>query len=95
MADDVMAWLDDGPLLERMGADPTVTALVASLHTEAWLELPGDDRRIYTRTGGRQGCKLGAMVFNLAYSLALWLLGARLREAGVVLHVKHPRNAHF
>ena len=90
-------WLDEcGPLLTQMGHGADVTALVSSLHTHAWFVLPGDEQAIVTRTGGRQGCKLGALVFNLIYSVALKRLRVRLQKKGILLRVTvHERHAPF
>ena len=62
---------DDGHLLNQMGVDETCARIINSLHNGAWFQLAWNDKAIVTRTGGRQGCKLGADVFNLIYSIAL------------------------
>ena len=46
-----------------------------------------------SKTGGRQGCKLGATVFNTSYSLALKLLKSRLSAAGITFKIKIPGGA--
>ena len=94
--DELLCWLEDrGPLLERMGAPPEVTGLVRSLHTCAWFQLPGDDVRLVTSAGGRQGCKLGALVFNLIYSVALKRIRQKMIDKGVVLHLRRTSDAPF
>ena len=45
---------------------------------------------IRTRTGGRQGCKVGATVFNAAYSEALHELRESLMHHGIHLSVRYP-----
>ena len=65
-------WINDtGGLLRGAGTDPVVTDLVASLHVGSWFQLPNDDNLIVSIAGGRQGCKLGALIFNAIYSVAL------------------------
>ena len=56
---------DDGHLLSQMGVDEICARIINSLHNGNSFQLTGDERAIVTRTGGRQGCKLGAVVFNL------------------------------
>jgi hypothetical protein len=86
--DDILDWLGrDGPLLRQMGNGADITGLVSSLHSAAWFVLPGDEKAIVTKTGGRQGCKLGGLVFNLIYSIALKRLRVKLGELGVVLKI--------
>ena len=43
-----------------------------------------------TKTGGRQGCKLGAFIFNSVYSIALDALGWELSQAGIDLKLPVP-----
>jgi hypothetical protein len=94
--DDLMAWLEtNGSLLQQMGFCRTTVGLVSSLHTGAWFRLLGDDKSIVTLTGGRQGCKLGALVFNLIYSVALKKVRESLLAAGIVLHVRRQSTAPF
>ena len=89
-------WIDEtGGLLKAGGADAAVRELVASLHHGAWFRLPGDDSYIVTVAGGRQGCKLGALVFNLIYSLALTMLKKDLIDLGIVLWVNRSTTHQF
>jgi hypothetical protein len=76
-----------GHVFEQLGTNPDAAALARSLHTSAWFQLPGDTQLIVTRSGGRQGCKLGAMLFNLIYSVALRRITAELAEQGIVLRI--------
>ena len=74
---DLAEWIDKtGGLLLASGADPAVCALVASVNDGLWFQLPGHSKYLISVSGGRQGCKLGALVFNLIYSVAL----KRIRE---------------
>ena len=66
-----------GPLLSQIGCDAKVVQLVKSLHSFAWFRNDGLESFIVSRSGGRQGCKLGSIVFNIAYALAL----SKLRSA--------------
>ena len=94
--DDLMYWLEmNGPLLRQTGVSGDVAQLGCSLHTAAWFQLPGDTHTITTLTEGRQGCKLGALVFNLIYSVVCKRLRARLRELGAVLVVRHVGGMAF
>ena len=61
------------------------------MHTGAWFKLQGDDKAILTLTGGRQGCKLGGLVFNLIYSVALKKVRKQLMMAGIALQIG-PRS---
>ena len=86
---DLSAWLDEhDSLLRQLAVPDNVIATVNSLHTSSWFLTPGSSRYVVTYSGGRQGCKLGALVFNLIYSLALRSLRTKLLAAGVILHIR-------
>ena len=77
----------NGHVLKQLGANPVAEALARSLHTAAWFQLPADTHLLVTRTGGRQGCKLGAVLFNMVYSVALRRVTAALAERGMVTRI--------
>ena len=81
-ASEVVDWIDrSGGLLRQLGVPAQTVRLVSSLHDGAWFRLPRDDQLVVSVSGGRQGCKLGALIFNLIYSVAL----ERVRKQAVVL----------
>ena len=86
---ELVEWIDEtGGLLRAAGADEAVIALMASLHSGSWFKLPNDEKFIISIAGGRQGCKLGAIVFNSIYSVALARVRAELSKHNIILHVK-------
>ena len=90
------AWVDStGGLLMAAGASECWVRTIASLHDGAWFKLPGDTRYICSLAGGRQGCKLGACVFNLIYAMAFAMLRTRLEKLGVVLKLCKKDNEPF
>ena len=89
-------WINDtGGLLRGAGTDPVVTDLVASLHVGSWFQLPNDDNLIVSIAGGRQGCKLGALIFNAIYTVALARVRAELAKHDIMLHVKRGGTKPF
>ena len=89
-------WIDHtGGLLLSSGADPAVCALVASLHNNSWFKLPNDQKFLVSISGGRQGCKLGAPVFNLIYSVARKRVREDLGKHNIVLLVRARTNMQF
>ena len=76
-------------------ADSSVCALVNSVHDGAWFRLPDDEKFVVCGSGGRQGCKLGALIFSLIYSLALKQTREALKPLNVVLRVSQSRGAAF
>lgn len=78
---------ENGTAFSQWGLDPKLSSLVCGLHSRAWASYGECGTYIVSTTGGRQGCLLGAMVFNAAYALALRALHARLLEANIVLKV--------
>ena len=77
----------NGCLLEQLDVPEDVIELFRSLHTDTWFRYADLDTIIVTHKGGRQGCKLGGVVFNLIYARALHKLRGRLLQQGVVLHL--------
>ena len=76
-----------GCVLEQWGVDPKAVELAESLHAGAWLSVGSLDTAVLSLTGGRQGCKLGSLLFNSAYAVALDMLHWELSEAGISLRV--------
>jgi hypothetical protein len=77
-----------GDLLSQWGVGVTARGLAWGLHDNSWFMVPGGSNRIRSMTGGRQGCKLGATMFNSAYTIGLDLLHWRLAELGIRLRVR-------
>ena len=77
-----------GSVFQRWQVDPKVEALVRGLHSKAWFRVGDNASVVVTSTGGRQGCKLGGIIFNSVYEQALERVRTRLKEAGVVLVLK-------
>ena len=91
------SWICDyiekhGTAFEQWGVSPKVSALVNGLHSKAWASYGECDSYIVSTTGGRQGCKLGGIVFNEAYALALRVLYDRLADANIVLRLKYSKG---
>jgi hypothetical protein len=79
---------DKGSVFQQWQVDPKVEALVRGLHTKAWFRVGDNESVVVTATGGRQGCKLGGIIFISVYEQALEQVRQRLRTAGIVLVLK-------
>ena len=80
----------NGPVLEQWRVDPGAADLVRCLHHGAWIQIRNGTKYIRSLTGGRQGCKLGATVFNAGYTVPLGMLYRRLADANVILRLRMP-----
>jgi len=77
----MVAWIEErGPLLAQWNAPSTASSIARTLHEGAWFRVKGGKRKIESRTGGRQGCCLGALVFNCNYSVALDMMHWKLKK---------------
>ena len=83
----------EGSLFQQQGVCTEAAALTRSLHTGAWFMLPGDSEVLVSRCGGRQGCKLGALMFNMIYSVAIRRVARHLLAEGIVLHLPAATGA--
>ncbi|CAK0894210.1 unnamed protein product [Prorocentrum cordatum] len=82
-----------GNLLRAAGVPADAAALVADMHTNTWLTvqkgvMKPDAMVVRTTKGARQGCKIGALIFNVIYEYALKKVRQRARDAGLVLLVE-------
>ena len=96
---DDAAWLgefvsDHGAMFTQWSVDPKVRAMARNLHDGAWFKIGSSPDRVVPATGGRQGCKLGSVVFNTKYAIALFLLEAELGKADLGLKVR-SRSGEF
>ena len=73
-----------------MGVDKHTIALLRGLHDGSWFRIGDLPTVILSQVGGRQGCKVGSMVFNSVYSIALDALHAALKRDGLSLHLPVP-----
>ena len=76
-----------GSYLEMCGADPKVAKLVAALHTGSWFQIGELMEVLVSAKGGRQGCKLGAIIFNFVYARALMRVEKRLKDEAILLQL--------
>ena len=74
---------------------PKVQSLVAGLHTKAWFQVGDLETYVVTSTGGRQGCKLGGVIFNCIYERVLSKVLDRMHDAKVVLKLRCSINRSF
>ena len=73
------------PLLQDLGCSDEVIAMVRSLHSCSWFKIFEHTMALRVDRGGRQGCPLGAMLFNMCYAAALAEIQHDMLSAGCVL----------
>eukprot|EP00974_Lingulodinium_polyedra_P023033 2222957-Lingulodinium_polyedra.AAC.1 len=82
VAAEVQSYLEqEQPLLKAAGVSAEDNWRVADWHTGTWFAVRGEPGQVVLAArGARQGCKLGAACFNVAYELALSRARQRLLE---------------
>ena len=75
-------------ILQQWGVDAKVIALVAALHSGSWFTYAECGQVIAVAKRGRQGCKLGCIVFNAGYTPPLLKLSSKLLARGVTMRIK-------
>ena len=89
-----------GGILRECGADSATRQAMESLHTGSWFII-GREGDLYskptlvTKRGGRQGCRLGALVFNWIYARCLRELRRSMESENVVFHLAESGEAPF
>ena len=80
----------EGCILDRINTDPEIVQVIRSLHIGFWFQFKESDTILCAKIGGIQGCKTGAIIFNLFYARSLKLLQCVcvLCNHGIVLHVR-------
>ena len=85
-----------GGIIKELGVGPDVHALLTGMHQGAWFRMDGPEADfILTARGGRQGCRLGGLVFNMIYARALRRMRERLAEKGVTNRLAHQATVPF
>ena len=88
VAKHIVSWLEEhGPILEKLGVDKKAFALCKSLYTGSWATKDGCNELFVSRSGGRQGCRLGAVIFNLIYAVALHHTRTELALLGITMTI--------
>ena len=82
------AAIDQATVLEEMQVDEYTSALLKSMHEGSWFTFGNSPSKLVVDKGGRQGCRYGGLVFNLAYGK----LQRKFREIaclrGIVLRLR-------
>ena len=83
---------DHGAVLQQWGVSEKTINLINALHSGAWFQYGECKDYVLTTLGGRQGCKLGGLVFNGVYAIPLRMLEDELKEQGIALRVRRSRD---
>ena len=75
-------------VLEQIGTHPHIIELLRSLHTQSWFKFGSHDSILVTQKGGRQGCRFGGKLFNLAYAKALKEVVSEIQKDGIAITLK-------
>jgi len=84
-----------GPIFLQWGVDEKVIQLINALHSNSWFQYGDLDSCIVAKTGGRQGCKLGGIIFNSVYNEALNEVTDLLLKEQIVHSVTKPGHLPF
>jgi len=82
-----------GPLFHQWGMDQASISMLSTLHDGSWFSIGELQTAVEYGLGGRQGCKVGATIFNAAYDIPLQALRRALAARGVALHVRRSPAA--
>ena len=84
---------ENGCLLEQWGVEEPCIVLLRTLHVGSWFSVGQLTSAVKYVLGGRQGCKVGAAMFNGAYDIPLAILNSTLEADGTALKLKRVGDA--
>eukprot|EP00959_Pyramimonas_sp_CCMP1952_P056742 1185185-Pyramimonas_sp.AAC.1 len=74
-ADHIYTYLEKhGPIPQQWGVDDATIAMLASLYDGCWFSFGDLQSVAQCGPGRRQGCKVGATMFNATYDMPLMLV---------------------
>ena len=94
-ADELTKEIQRGTIIDEILVHPHVKALLASLHTKSWFKFGQSEKFIVVNVGGRQGCRFGGTLFNMAYTRALDKFCKDATKEGIPLTVRLKPNNTF
>ena len=65
-AEELAAEIEASTVLQAAGVDEITQELLRSMHTGSWFKVGTHPDTVRVSKGGRQGCKFGGIIFNLA-----------------------------
>ena len=84
-----------GCSFDQAHVDPKTTRMINVLHTRAWAKFGSLASVIVSTKGGRQGCKLGGVVFAMVFAQAMMRVRRELAGAGISLRCSCSSSAPF
>ena len=98
-AQDLVDDIERASVLEECEVPKLDVDLLRSLHTGSWFKVGEAEGYLHVKCGGRQGCRFGGVLFNLAYARALKRFVADAANEGIVLrlrfwHGRAPGHTH-
>ena len=82
----------EGSVMHASGVSPKVERIINSLHTRAWSRYGNLESVVQSVVGGRQGCKLGGLVFAATHGRVMKEVRSRMRESNIVLKLFHKQD---
>lgn len=76
-----------GTIMEQWRSNVKASRLVNALHTKSWFQYGDNAGAVATYLGGRQGYKLGFLIFNALYALAIISFKENLKNLGLMARV--------
>jgi hypothetical protein len=92
-AADVAEQVDQGAVFDQIRVHRHVTRLTTSLHTGSWFTV--GNHHLSVAKGGRQGCRLGAKIFNLAYEKPLARFRQEMSSKGIITRIRFRYSLPF
>ena len=89
VSNDIIEYLDaNGPVFEQVGTHAKISRMLNVLHTKCWSSYGSLQSVIVGSRGGRQGCKLGGVLFTANYAVAVKEVRATLSAKGIAMKFK-------
>ena len=79
--------MQKGTVLQRWGVPNDAQRALNSLHTSSWFRVGDRASAVVTALGGRQGCKLGGLIFGAVYEDCMQAVRAQAGAANLIAKV--------
>ena len=78
---------EHGCVFDQVNVNKKAVRMINILHTKAWAKYGDLKSVVVSYRGGRQGCKLGGVIFGAVYAVAIREVRLRMNAKGITVNL--------